>query len=159
MKTMQVLDSLYKTQELNTYFSKWFSKNKERFELYEVSEDYYETKNLINNPKYERIRKILHYHLFKWMEESDFGNMNESAMLDSMFTNYIIPKLNMPELTITDLGYLIKPNNLHVSVGWRYKKETKWNIYKKGDLILPKDDLEVLLFKPGYEVLIKDFEK
>ena len=56
------------------------------------------------------------------MEESDFGNMSESAMLDSMFTNYIMPLGNMPELTITDLGYLIKPNNLNVSVGWRYKR-------------------------------------
>ena len=135
MKTMQVLDSLYKIQELNTYFSNWFSKNKYSFELYEVSEDYYETNNLINNPKFQRIRKKLQHHLFKWMEESDFGNMNESAMLDSMFTNYIIPRLNTPELTITDLGYLIIPNNLHVSVGWRYKKETKWKIYKKGDLL------------------------
>ena len=159
MKTMQVLDSLYKIQELNTYFSNWFSKNKYSFELYEVSEDYSETNNLINNPKFQRIRKKLQHHLFKWMEESDFGNMNESAMLDSMFTNYIIPRLNTPELTITDLGYLIIPNNLHVSVGWRYKKETKWKIYKKGDLIQPKNDLEVLLFKPGYEVLIKDFKK
>ena len=109
MKTMQVLDSLYKNQDLNTYFSNWFSQNKDRFELYKVSEDYYETKNLINNTKYKRIRKILQYHLFKWMEESDFGNMNESAMLDSMFTsNMSIPKLNMPELIITNLGYLIK---------------------------------------------------
>ena len=37
-------------------------------------------------------------------------------------------------------------------------KETKWNIYKKGDLIQPKDQLDVLLFKPGFEVLIKDFK-
>ena len=159
MKTMQVLDSLYKNQDLNTYFSNWFSQNKDRFELYKVSEDYYETKNLINNTKFKRIRKILQYHLFKWMEESDFGNMNESAMLDSMFTNSIIPRLNTPELIITDLGYLIIPNNLQVSVGWRYKKETKWKIYNKGNLIQPKDDLEVLLFKPGFEVLIKDFKK
>ena len=159
MKTMQVLDSLHKIQELNTYFSNWFSKKKYRFELYEVSEDYYETNNLINNPKFEQIRKKLQHHLFKWMEESDFGNMSESAMLDSMFTNYIIPRLDSPELKITDLGYLIIPNNLHVSVGWRYKKETRWKIYKKGDLIQPKDDLEVLLFKPGFEVLIKDFKK
>ena len=128
--------------------------------MYNVTEDYYETTNLINNPEYERIYKRLKHHLFKWMEESDFGNMNESAMLDSMFTsNMSIPVLNMPELTKTDLGYLIKPNNLHVSVGWRNKKEMTWNVYKPGDFIQPKDDLEVLLFRPGYQLLIKDFKK
>ena len=160
MKTMQVLDSLYKVKELNTYFSNWFSKHKDLFELYNVTEDYYETTNLINNPEYERIYKRLKYHLFKWMEESDFGNMNEATMLDSMFTSDMsIPKLNMPELTNTDLGYLIEPNNFHVSVGWRNKKETVWNIYKPGDFIQSKDDIEVLLFRPGYEILIKNFKQ
>ena len=160
MKTMQVLDSLYKVKELNTYFSNWFSKNKDLFELYNVTEDYYETTNLINNPEYERIYKRLKHHLFEWMEESDFGNMNEATMLDSMFTSDMsIPKLNMPELTSTDLGYLIEPNNFHVSVGWRNKKETVWNIYKPGDFIQSKDDIEVLLFRHGYEILIKNFKK
>ena len=94
------------------------------------------------------------------MKESDFGNMSESAMLDSMFKSPMsIPKLNMPKLTINDVGYLIEPNNLHVSVGWRNKKETIWNIYKTNELIQPKDDFEVLLFRPGYEVLIKAFKK
>ncbi len=160
MKTMQVLDSLYKVKELNTYFSNWFSKHKDLFELYNVTEDYYETTNLIYNPEYERIYKRLKHHLFKWMEESDFGNMNEATMLDSMFTSDMsIPKLNMPELTSTDLGYLIEPNNFHVSVGWRNKKATVWNIYKPGDFIQSKDDIEVLLFRPGYEILIKNFKQ
>ena len=35
------------------------------------------------------------------MDDSDFGNMSESAMLDSMFTSSMsIPKLNMPSLLI-----------------------------------------------------------
>ena len=46
-----------------------------------------------------RFIKILKDHLFKWMDDSDFGNMSESAMLDSMFTSSMsIPKLNMPKL-------------------------------------------------------------
>ena len=86
---------------------------KDSFELYKVSKDYYETKNLINNPKYEWIYKELKYHLFKWMEESDFGNMNESAMLDSMFnTSMSIPKLNLPKIIMNDAGCLIEPNNV-----------------------------------------------
>ena len=160
MKTMQVLDSLQYKQELNTYFSNWFSNHKDRFELYEVSEDYFEANNLINNPKYERIYNTLHYHLFTWMEESDFGNMSESAMLDSMFTSSMtITKLNMPKLIMNDVGCLIESNNLYTSVGWRNKNETIWNIYKTNELIHPKDDFEVLLFRPGYEILIKAFKK
>jgi len=160
MTTMQVLDSLNNKRKLNAYFSNWFSKHKARFELYEVSEDYYETNNLIHNPKYERIYKILLHHLFTWMEGSDFGNMSESTMLDSMFTSSMsIPKLNIPKLIMNDLGYLIESNNLYTSVGWRNKNETVWNIYTTNELIQPKDDFEVVLFRPGYEVLIQVIEK
>ena len=105
MKTMQVLDSLQKKQELNTYFANWFSKNKNRFELYEVSQDYFETNNLMPNAKYEWIYEALKDRLFTWMEESDFGNMSESAMLDDMFTSSMsIPKLNMAKLIMNDIG-------------------------------------------------------
>ena len=160
MKTMQVLDSLNNKQELNTYFSNWFSKDKDRFELYEVSEDYSEANNLIHNSKYEEIFKTLKHYLFAWMEESDFGNMSESAMLDSMFTKSMsIPKLNMPEIIINDLGFLIKSNNLYASVGWRNKNEKIWNIYKTNQLINPKDDFEVIIFRPGYEMLTQVFKK
>ena len=160
MKTMKVLDSLQQKQELNTYFSNWFSKHKGHFELYEVSEDYYETNNLISNTNYEQIYKKLQYHLFAWMEKSDFGNMSESTMLDSMFTSSMkIPKLNIPKLIINDAGWLIESNNLYTSVGWRNKNETVWKIYIENEFIQPKDDFEVILFRPGYEVLIKAFKK
>ncbi len=160
MKTMQVLDSLNNKQKLSAYFSNWFSKNKGRFELYEVSEDYYEANNLIHNPKYERIYKALLHHLFMWMEDSDFGNISESTMLDSMFTSSMsIPKLNMPKLIMNDFGYLIESNNLYTSVGWRNKNETAWNIYTTNELIQPKDDFEIVLFRPGYEILVKAFKK
>ena len=160
MKTMQVLDSLNMNQKLNTYFLNWFSKDKDRFELYEISKDYFEENNLINNPKYDAIFKSLKYHLFAWINKSDFGNMSESAMLDSMFTSSMyIPKLNIPEIIINDEGFLIESNNLYASVGWRNKNEKVWNIYKKNELINPKDDFEVVVFRPGYEVLIQVFEK
>ena len=65
----------------------------------------------------------------------------------------------MPKLIMNDVGYLIESNNLYTSVGWRNKNETIWNIYKTNELIQPKDDFEVLLFRPGYEILIKAFKK
>ncbi|MAJ12928.1 MAG: sulfatase [Flavobacteriales bacterium] len=160
MKTMQVLDSLNINQKLNTYFLNWFSKDKDRFELYEISKDYFEENNLIHDPKYNEIFKTLQYHLFAWIKESDFGNMSESDMLDSMFTSSMsIPKLNKPEIIINDDDFLIESNNLYASVGWRNKNEKVWNIYKKKELINPKDDFEVIVFRPGYEVLIQVFEK
>ena len=160
MKTMQVLDSLQQKQELNIYFSNWFSKHKNRFELYKISEDYFETNNLIHNPKYEKIYKTLRYYLFRWMTDSDFGNMSESDMLDSMFTKSMsIPKLNIPKIIMNDLGYIIEPNNLYTSIGWRNKNEITWNIYTENELIQPKDDFEVLLFRPGYKILIQNFKK
>jgi hypothetical protein len=70
-----------------------------------------------------------------------------------------IPKLNMPEIIINDLGFLIESNNLYASVGWRNKNEKIWNIYKTNQLINPKDDFEVIIFRPGYEMLTQVFKK
>ena len=160
MKMMQILDSLNQKNELNTYFSNWFLKEKERFELYEVSSDYYESKNLIHNPKYKQIYRRLGKHLFEWMDNSDFGNVSESNMLEHMFTESIsIPKLNTPNLIESDAGYLINSNNLYTSVGWRNKNETIWNVYLKNEIIQPNRDFEILLFRPGYETLIKAVKK
>ncbi len=157
---MQILDSLNLKYKLNNYFSNWFSKNKELFELYEVSSDYYERNNLINNPKYEQIYNTLRKKLFTWMEDSDFGNISESNMLEQMFTSYIsIPKLNIPKLIKSDVGYIIESNNLNTSVGWKNKNETIWNIYTTNEIIRPNGDLEILLFRPGYEILKKTFKK
>ena len=161
MKTMQVLDSLHKQNKLNLYFSNWMSNNtKDSFELYKVSKDYYETNNLINNPKYDWVYKELKAQLYMWMDKSDFGNMNESMMLDSMFTSSsIIPKLNTPKVINNNSGYLINCNNAYTSIGWRNKSEKAWNIYKENELIKPKEDFEILLFRPGYEILIHEFNK
>ena len=161
MKTMQVLDSLHKQNKLNLYFSNWMSNNtKDSFELYKVSKDYYETNNLINNPKYDWVYKELKAQLYMWMDKSDFGNMNESMMLDSMFTSSrIIPKLNTPKVINNNSGYLINCNNAYTSIGWRNKSEKVWNIYKENELIKPKEDFEILLFRPGYEILIHEFNK
>ena len=160
MKTMQVLDSLFTKQQLNTYFFNWFSKNKDRFELYNVAKDYFELNNLINSPNHQEIFKELESQLLKWMYVSDFGNMTESQMLNSMFTSSMIrPKLDVPRLIISELGFIIESNNLNASIGWRNKNETVWNVYRKNDLINPEDDFEVIVFQPGYEILIKSFKK
>ncbi len=94
------------------------------------------------------------------MDKSDFGNMNESMMLDSMFTSSrIIPKLNTPKVINNNSGYLINCNNAYTSIGWRNKSEKVWNVYKENELIKPKEDFEILLFRPGYEILIHEFNK
>ena len=94
------------------------------------------------------------------MYVSDFGNMTESQMLNSMFTSSMIrPKLDVPRLIISELGFIIESNNLNASIGWRNKNETVWNVYRKNDLINPEDDFEVIVFQPGYEILIKSFKK
>ena len=116
MKTMKVLDSIKEVKGSNTYISNWFSSNKNRFELYNVMEDYYETNNLISKASYEQVYKTLKYHLFKWIEESDFGNMSEITMLESMFsTSMSVPKLNTPKLVTSNSGYIIESNNLSLS--------------------------------------------
>ena len=70
------------------------------------------------------------------MRESDFGNMSELTMLNTMFTpTMVITKIGAPEIITKPSGYLIKPMNLHTSIGWRNKDETSWRIYKPLELI------------------------
>ena len=59
----------------------------------------------------------------------------------------------------SDVGYIIESNNLNTSVGWKNKNETIWNIYTKNEIIRLNGDIEILLFRPGYEVLVKTFTK
>ena len=59
----------------------------------------------------------------------------------------------------TELVNFIESNNLNTSVGWRNKNERIWNIYAKNEIIRPNGDFEILLFRPGYEILIKAIEK
>ena len=81
-------------------------------------------------------------------------------MLDSMFTlSNSVPKLAIPKIIKNDFGYQIESSNLYTSIGWRNKNETVWNIYTKEELIKPLCDFEVLLYRPGYEILIKTFKK
>ena len=127
---------------------------------------YYKTQSM-KKPKFlslqgfkDKIEEAVEEDLLTWIEKSDFGNMSESTMIDSMFTNSMkIPKLNMPKLIMNDTGYTIESNNLYTSVGWRNKNELVWKIYIENKLIKPKDDFEIILFRPGYEVLIKAFKK
>ena len=67
--------------------------------------------------------------------------------------------LDIPKIVRNDFGYLIESNNNYTSVGWRNKNETAWNIYTTNELIKPVNDFEIVLFRPGYEVLIKSFKK
>lgn len=159
MKTMQVLDSIQAMNENNSYFSDWYTKQKDRFELYDVTNDYYELNNIISYPEYEQVFKDLRSKLFLWMRESDFGNMSESTMLNNMFTpTMAIPKMGTPEVIMKPSGYVIEPMNLHTSIGWRNKNETSWKIYKPSELIKPTEDFDILLFQPGFEVFIRRYK-
>ena len=160
MKTMQVLDSLKIYDNLNSYFFNWYYQPKDSFELYNISSDYFETKNLIYDPQYNEISKMLKQKLMMWVEMSDFGNMSELLMLESMFTrNISTPKLKRPELKVIGERYAIESNNLNASVGWRNKDESNWKIYNSNELILTDNEFEILIFKPGYEILVEKYIK
>ena len=160
MKTMQVLDSLKDKNELNASFSHWYAQHKDRFELYEVSEDYYETNNLISNPKYNRFYLNLKDRLFAWMTSSDFGNISESEMLQFMFSDSMtIAKIPEIECIHTASGCFLESNMEGVSIGWRNKGAVVWNVYQKETMIDPKNHFEVLAFKMGYKTLIKAYVK
>ena len=74
-------------------------------------------------------------------------------MLNQMFNNdFSLRKLNPPEIIKSEKGLFIHPIENGVSVGHRQKGDKKWNIYNENMSLNFPAEIEILMFKPGYEI-------
>ncbi|MEC7945761.1 MAG: hypothetical protein VX145_06270, partial [Bacteroidota bacterium] len=156
MKTMQVLDSLNDNNLISGYFKKWYHPTKNKYEFYDISKDPFELKNLFYDSNYTYEIKEHMSQLDKWMNSSEFCNMSESEMLKQMFQEDYKPrKLNPPTIENTDKGLVIKSKDSGTSIGYRKKGDKKWNIYTMDSKVSHVNKTEIIMFKPGYELLYK----
>ena len=77
-------------------------------------------------------------------------------MLKQMFQEDYKPrKLNPPTIENTDKGLVIKSKDTGTSIGYRKKGDKKWNIYTMDSKVSHVTKTEIIMFKPGYELLYK----
>ena len=156
MKSIQVIDSLKKNKKLKGYFKNWYKEEKEKYEFYDLSNDPFELENLYLDSSYSSKIKELKNQLNSWMDCSDFGALTELQMLDVMFGNDFSPrKLNPPTIERLDQGFLVRSNNIGSSIGYRARSGDSWTIIEEGELIRTTNDFEIIVFKPGFEILQK----
>ena len=55
-------------------------------------------------------------------------------------------------------GKIITSNNDGASIGWRNQEENSWKIYLNDEIIYPNDNFEIIIFKMGFEPLIKKYQ-
>ena len=93
--------------------------------------------------------------LDKWMNSSEFCNISESEMLKHMFQeDYKFKKVKYPKIENTDKGLVIK-SILYRNINWLHT-------YIDSDIFIPwtvkishVNKTEIIMFKPGYELLYK----
>ena len=158
MKTMRILDSLNDLKKNTISMESWYKKTKPKYELYDIVNDPYELNNLYKNKDYESVFYDLKKKLDNWINDSDYGNMIESKMIEEMWPNGKKPELKEPSILTKNNGVQIISNNENPSIGWRTQTNKKWNIYKDQEIINPGDNFEILVFKPGYGSIIKTYD-
>ena len=158
MASMKLLDSLNHEGSLNNYFEKWYNHMVPEYELYDINKDKYETKNLFNDKKYLNIKNQLVEELNKWINDSPYGNMSEEEMYEKMFQESKTHLLNQPKIKKVKNGIIINPNNVNSSVGWKNNTDQSWRIYNENEIIKTNDCFEIIVFKPGYEILMKNVD-
>ncbi len=120
---MKELLKLRDEGKLDTIQSKWFS-TKPVEELYDVDADPWETKNLVNDPKYRAKLNELREAFRKWNERvGDMGNMPEMEMVKKMWNGGDKPPVTeKPEIIKSGSGYKITCKTPGASVGYRIIK-------------------------------------
>ena len=116
-----------------------------------------EQNNLYFDRNYKPTFEVLNNELNKWVNSSDYGNLSEKDMLSEMWPNGIPPTLNQPEIKNIKDGNIIVSNNKGASVGWKNQNERTWKIYKN-EVIYPNDKFKIIVYKMGFEPLIKEFK-
>ena len=64
--------------------------------------------------------------------------------------------LNQPKIKKVKNGVIINHNNVNSSVGWKNNTDQSWRIYNENEIIKTNDCFEIIVFKPGYEILMKN---
>ena len=87
MNTMRILDSLNNLKKNTSSMENWYKKTKPKYELYDIINDPYELNNLYKNKDYDIVFNELKKKLNNWINNSDYGNIDETELIKEIWPN------------------------------------------------------------------------
>jgi arylsulfatase A-like enzyme len=157
MPLMQELLRLRENDQLTPEQALWFQESKPGEELYEISTDPHELKNLANNPEFQKDLERLRDACNDWVGEiNDTGLRPENKLMEEFWPNGIQPRTQNPKF-IQAVGKLeIHCPTEGASIGYRFvnnqnQKREVWQVYD-GPIDVPANcTLEAIAHRLGYQ--------
>jgi len=145
--------------ELDSIQMKWFVPNKPAEELYDVTTDPYELKDLAKDPKYNAILARLRKELDEWLiKANDLGAVEEKQLISKMWRGGDHPP------STADVVFKVSKNNMvtlscetkGASIGFKVVDEsntesTSWNVYTKPIKLTKGQIIKAVAQRIGFE--------
>ena len=121
MGSMKELLRLRDSGQLNEIQMQWFRSSKPNEELFDVSNDPHELRNIADNSVYKDKLIELRNECSRWMEEiKDMGFIEEEKIIQTFWPDKKQPKTSLPVVEVID-GYInIKTETPGASIGYKY---------------------------------------
>ncbi len=156
---MRELLELNEKNELNEEQSIWFGTKTDE-ELYNIIDDHYQMKNLVQDKEYKKIlnslRKIYAEHK---KNNVDFGEISELELLNNMWPNLEQPITTLPNVKKTENGILLSCNTNGASIAYlisdnaneKYSYDSQWKLYSEPIDISKGNYLYVIAERIGFK--------
>ena len=121
MGSMKELLRLRDSGQLNEIQMQWFRSSKPNEELFDVSNDPHELRNIADNSAYKDKLIELRNECSRWMKEiKDMGFIEEEKIIQTFWPDRKQPKTSLPVVEVID-GYInIKTETPGASIGYKY---------------------------------------
>lgn len=168
MDLMQELLQLHQQNKLNAVQNLWFRKTKPVEELYDVSNDPYNLKDLAGDPKYAGELKRLRKELGRWMKATDDkGSIPEKDLIKQMWNGGDAPPVTEAPVLKKEHGLVaITSATNGASISWQWisagekPDAAAWRIYCGPITIQKNKKLVAIAERIGYKsssIISKDF--
>ena len=150
MPMMQHLNQLWEAQELNPNAAAWFKTPKPKEELYNLEQDPYEMKNLINEVGLQDTLDFLKEQMDQWIiETQDLGEHAEKELIKNWFPEGKPKKLSAVTNKVNADKIILEHVDKGATIVWKKEQDSVWSIYSKPLEVLKP--LQTKAVRIGYE--------
>ncbi|MEM8510544.1 MAG: sulfatase-like hydrolase/transferase [Bacteroidota bacterium] len=154
MPVMQELLQLREDGELSPEQALWFQQPKPEEELYDITNDPHEVRNLAKEKAYENDLLRLRNACSNWVNTiNDTGLGPEQELIERFWPNGIQPVTAQPILEVTPIGVAIECATQGASIGYRIvgSSSESWQVYEQPLSVKAGTQIEAIAHRLGYE--------
>lgn len=151
MPMMQQLIRLKKQGKLNAVQNAWILEPKPAEELYDVTKDPYEIRNLAKDPAYKKVLLQMRKALEQWQQSlSDWLDTPEIIQAEKMWPGGRQPITTEPIVEVNNEELTLSCKTEGASIGYRYEGEKFWKLYHIPFKKISSKKLECKAVRYGY---------